>query len=244
MEYTAGEIDPRRPWIRDPEDAPASMNWLQTLLNPFGRASKVHFTRAWTFMFMGRVLLYLVPSVILGVAGLAGVSTQAANVPVDLIVFTVPAVLLPFALFTLLTEYTSFAAHLRRLSQAGRNPFLAILVLVPLLTAMMLYTLGAGMGAARYDRIHSPPASSAEMIVEGQGGQAQAGEPESSARAAGREGRGARGPRAQKMKDISQRQMAVSAGMGLALPVWGLLSFCVMLWTLFFVARLPNPSKE
>lgn len=240
MDYTAGEIDPRRPWIRDPRDAPASMNWVQVLFNPLGRSGKVHFTRAWTFMFMGRLLLYLVPSLIVALAGLAGVRTAAANIPVDLIVLTVPALLVPFALFTLLTDLTSFIAHVRRLADAGRSTLLAVLVLVPLLAGMCVYMLGTGMGAAQYRMLHSAAETSSPAEEEGQEGRAGREPGASSGASAPGERRGRGGQRMQKMKEMSERQMAVSTGMSMALPVWGLLSFFVMLWTLLFVARLPN----
>jgi len=38
----------------------------------------------------------------------------------------------------------------------------------------------------------------------------------------------------------TQKEMASSAGMGLAIPIWMLSSFFVILWTLLYVARLPN----
>ncbi len=37
--------------------------------------------------------------------------------------------------------------------------------------------------------------------------------------------------------------MAVSTGLGRALPVWALVSLGVMIWTLAFVARLPNGGQ-
>ncbi|HCJ19304.1 MAG TPA: hypothetical protein DHV57_18000, partial [Hyphomonas sp.] len=59
--HTMTPIDAHRPWIRDERDDPARMDWFQTLFNPMGMTGKLHFSRAWTFMFMGRVLLFIVP---------------------------------------------------------------------------------------------------------------------------------------------------------------------------------------
>ncbi len=54
-------IDPHRPWIKDARDNPHEMKWGQVLFNPLGTSPKLHFSRAWTFMFLGRVLLFIVP---------------------------------------------------------------------------------------------------------------------------------------------------------------------------------------
>lgn len=233
MEYTSGAIDPHRPWIRDPRDNPAEMNWVQTLFNPFGTTNKLHFSRAWTVMFLGRVLLYIVPSVIAGLAGMAGVQTGGLSKPVNLLLFSVPAVLLPFAVFTLLTEYTSFVIHVRRLTEAGRSAFWAVIVVIPLILGMICYALGTQAGAAQYRAMNAPKVETTAPGAAGsearpqarQGGQQRGG------------GRGRGGP------PPSERQMAMAAGMGMALPVWALTSFGAMLWTLLHVARLPNGGR-
>ena len=70
--YYPDAIDPHRPWIKDARDNPHEMNWGQTLFNPLGSSPKLHFSRAWTFMFMGRVLLFIVPVFAVFVASLSG----------------------------------------------------------------------------------------------------------------------------------------------------------------------------
>lgn len=234
MEYTSGAIDPSRPWIRDPRDNPAQMNWVQTLFNPLGTTSKLHFSRAWTAMFLGRVLLYIVPSVIAGLAGMAGVQTAGLNAPVNLLLFTVPAVLLPFAVFTLLTEYTSFVVHVRRLTEAGRSAFWAIIVVIPLILGMICYALGTQAGAAQYRAMNAPKV---ETTAPGASGSEARPQARQGGQQRGGGGRGRGGP------PPSERQMAMAAGMGMALPVWALASFGAMLWTLLHVARLPNGGK-
>lgn len=242
MKTTSGTIDPHRPWILDARDDPGSMNWPQTLLNPFGETSRVHFTRAWTMFFMGRLLLYIVPSFTAGILGIAGVNLAAANAPVSLLIITVPALLVPFAVYTILTEFTSFVAHTRRLSDARRPSWLAVIVLVPMILGLLAYTAGTGMGAAQHRMMTAPPAAAVKTETAKEGEDGEEGE-EQKSEAAASDGekkqqqpqrRGPPGP------PPSERQMAVQTGMGFGLPVWALGSLCVMLWTLLYVARLPN----
>ena len=251
MNHSAGTVDPSRPWIRDPRDAPSQMNCVQTLFNPLGKTSKLHFSRAWTMMFFGRLLLYIVPSWIIGIAGVAGVKTDGANTPVDLLLFTVPALLLPFAIYTLVTEYTSFVAHIRRLTEAGRSAFFGVIVLIPLMLGLLVYALGTQMGAMQYRMMHSPPKvesveakteTASEDETTGEEDDTSAGGDSPPAGAAAGQG-GRRSPQMQQMMGMSERELAVATGMGMAFPVWGLASFFVMLWTLLYVARLPNGGQ-
>jgi uncharacterized membrane protein YhaH (DUF805 family) len=238
METTSGEIDSHRPWIRDARDDPGAMNWLATLFNPFGESSKLHFSRAWTFMFMGRVLLYLIPSFTAAILGIAGVKTGFLNTPVDIAMFTVPALLVPFAVFTFLTDFTSFSAHMRRLAEAGRPTWLAVIVLVPTILGMAAYFAGTGIGAAQHAEMMKPPAAKTETVAKDGEGAAKPAGAEAKPKAQQR-----RGPPGRKGPPPSERQMAVSTGMGMGLPVWALASFGAMLWTLIYVARLPNGGQ-
>ncbi|MGA1342290.1 MAG: hypothetical protein ACO33A_04485 [Hyphomonas sp.] len=231
MDKTPGAIDPHRPWIRDHRDDPGAMNWAETLLNPFGETSKLHFSRAWTFMFTGRLMLYLLPSVTAGVIALAGVKTDVLNTPVDLLLFTVPALLLPFAIFTIVTEFTSFIAHLRRLADAQRPTWLAVIVMVPMMLGLAAYAAGTGMGAAQHRALNAPPAARVEAAKEGP----SARPAEERRRPPQR--RGPAGP------PKSERQAAIATGLGLAMPVWWLASSIVMAWSLVWVARLPNGGR-
>ena len=235
METTSGEIDSHRPWIRDERDDPGAMNWFSTLFNPFGETTKLHFSRAWTFMFMGRVLLYLIPSFTAAILGIAGVKTEFLNTPVNIALFTVPALLVPFVVFTFVTDLTSFSAHSRRLAEAGRPTWLAVIVLVPMILGMAAYYAGTGIGAAQHAEMMKPPAAKTETVA--REGEAAAKKGEAKAKPKSQERRGPPGP---KGPPPSERQMAVSTGMGMGLPIWGLASFGVMLWTLMYVARLPN----
>ncbi len=231
MNMTPGEIDSHRPWIRDYRDDPGAMNWAETMLNPFGETSKLHFSRAWTFMFMGRMLLYIVPSFGAFILGIAGVKTEFLNSPANLLLFTVPALLVPFAVFTIVTEFMSFAAHTRRLADAQRPAWLAVIVLVPMILGLAAYAAGTSMGAAQHRAANAPPAA----VAETKEGEAAA---EKKPEARPQQGRG--GPPGPPQ---SERQAAVATGLGMALPIWWLASIGVMVWTLVWVARLPNDGQ-
>ncbi len=237
MDTHPGAIDPHRPWIRDHRDDPGEMNWADTLLNPLGESTKLHFSRAWTAMFMGRFLLYFVPSFTAGIIGIAGVKTDFLNTPVDFLLFTVPALLVPFALFTIATEFTSFIAHTRRLTNARKPAWLAVIVLVPMILGLAAYFAGTGMGAAQHRAMNTPPAAKSETVVEGE---AKAGAETAAKTEEKKQRPQRRGPPGPPQ---SERQMAMSTGLGMALPIWWLASSIVMAWTLIWVARLPNGGQ-
>lgn len=242
MKTTSGTIDPHRPWIRDERDDPAGMDWAQILLNPFGESSKVHFTRAWTLFFMGRLLLYVVPSFVVGILTIAGAKMDGANAPVSLLIITVPALLVPFAVYTIATEFTSFVAHTRRLADARRPAWLSGIVLVPMILGLLAYTAGTGMGAAQHRMMTAPPpaAVKTETVKEGEYGEEGEEAKSDSAASDGAKKRQQPQRRGPPGPPPSERQMAVQTGMSMGLPIWALGSLGVMLWTLLYVARLPN----
>lgn len=233
MQESPALIDPHRPWILDRRDDPAAMNWLQTLFNPMGKSSKLHFSRAWTFMFMGRLLLYIVPTCVVAVLAVAGVQTAILNEPVNLGPVPVPTLLVPFVVFVLVTEYTSFVAHMRRLAEAGRSTLLAGIVLIPLILAMLAFAGGVAGGIAQHDAQVAKVALEKEIAADP--AKAAAAKAEANADAAKAPQRP--GPPAEPK---TARQMAIGGGIGLALPIWMLASFGAMLWTLLYVARMPN----
>ncbi len=239
MQESPALIDPHRPWILDRRDDPSTMNWIQTLFNPMGQSSKLHFSRAWTFMFMGRVLLYLVPTFVVAVIGIAGVKTESFNNPVNLGPIPVPAMLVPFVLFVLLTEYTSFVAHVRRLAEAGRSTLLAGLVLLPLMLGMLAFAGGAAMGIAQ----HEAQAAKAALEKEIAADPVRAAAAKAEAEAKAKENPKAKKPQQRRGPPPEPKtagETAIGTGMGMALPIWLLASFGAMLWTLLFVARIPN----
>ncbi|HBU34547.1 MAG TPA: hypothetical protein DEB28_10455, partial [Hyphomonas sp.] len=148
--HTMTPIDAHRPWIRDERDDPARMDWFQTLFNPMGMTGKLHFSRAWTFMFMGRVLLFIVPVFVAFIAGLAGADMSGAWQPVKSVGIPLPALLLPFFFFTIITEFTSWVAHVRRFAEANRSTLKAAIVLVPLFLGLLGFAGGVVSGSAQY----------------------------------------------------------------------------------------------
>lgn len=223
-------IDPHRPWIKDARDNPHAMNWGQTLFNPLGTSPKLHFSRAWTFMFLGRVLLFIVPVFAVFVGTLAGAGLGGAWKPVSWMILPVPALLVPFFFFTLVTEFTSWVAHTRRLHEAHRSTLWAILVLVPLMLAMVGFYVGAQAGVKQYHEMHAPAAVAAEA------GDAAAVPAETGTRA-----KKDKAPQKKRQgPPPSEREMAASSGLGFGLMLWAPASFLVMFWSLLYVARMPN----
>jgi len=147
--------------------------------------------------------------------------------------------------FTLVTDYTSFVVHVRRLTEAGRSAFMAVIVLVPMLLGLIAYALGTQGGAAQYRQMHTPANTEAVEAKTEKDGEEEGAETASkdSQPAASGTGGGARNPRMAQMMAMSERELAMQAGMGMAFPIWWLASFGAMLWSLLYVARLPNGGE-
>jgi Flp pilus assembly protein TadB len=108
---------------------------------------------------------------------------------------------------------------------------LAVIVLVPMILGLAAYAAGTSMGAAQHRAANAPPAAAAEV-------KEREATAEKKPEARPRQGRG--GPPGPPQ---SERQAAVAAGLGMALPIWWLASVGVMIWTLLWVARLPNDGQ-
>jgi uncharacterized membrane protein YhaH (DUF805 family) len=228
-------IDPHRPWIKDARDNPHEMNWGQTLFNPLGSSPKLHFSRAWTFMFLGRVLLLVVPVFAVFLASLAGADLAGAWKPVKALVLPIPALLVPFFLFTIVTELTSWVAHVRRFNEAHKSPLLAMIVLIPLVLGLAGFSLGAQGGIKQYEAMHAPkPAVTAPAADDAAAAPADAkAEPANAKKGKGQQHKRPGPPQ-------SERDMAAGAGFGFAMMLWAPASFFVMFWSLLYVARMPN----
>lgn len=239
MTNMSAPIDPHRPWIRDLRDDPSQMNWIQTLFNPFGMTGKLHFSRAWTFMFMGRVILFIGPVFSVFIAGLAGADLSIAWKPLDFMPLPVPALLVPFFFFTIVTEFTSWVAHVRRFADANRSTLRAMFVLMPLMLALAGFAGGVTLGSAQFQKQQAETAkAAAEKVATAEEAAAtgaaatETKKPQASNANQGQRGR--RGPPPTEM------QMAIQTGMSFAIGLWALTSFLVMLRTLLHVARMPN----
>ncbi|MEO0465793.1 MAG: DUF805 domain-containing protein [Pseudomonadota bacterium] len=130
MTDTSQQIDPKRPWIDDARDAPATMKFLPSLLFPGGRTSRVHFTRGWTILFFARLFSILIPFALMAVFGAAGAETQALGVLYGLVPLTF-----------VLTLLMSTVLHARRLADAERPAALAGLVWLPVLLGVGVFLL-------------------------------------------------------------------------------------------------------
>ncbi len=221
-------IDPSRPWIGDPRDDLGQMNWWAILFNPFGTSPKLHFTRAWTLMFMARFLSAVIPLLAMWVITMAGGDSSG------LIWLFIPA-----AIIFPLTILTSFIAHMRRLADGRKPVILAGLVLLPLMLGFGGFLANGYMALAM-----SKAAESAKTVV--------AEEPDSDGMAASgtavsettaSEGAGAKKKRAgAERHKPSPRQMA-QGGMAIGGVIWWLSSIAIMIWSLTYVARIPNGGE-
>ena len=229
MTDTSAPIDPHRPWIRDKRDDPSGMNWVETLFNPLGMTGKLHFSRAWTFMFMGRVLIFIVPVFSVFIGGVAGADLDSAWKPVSFLILPIPALLVPFFIFTIVTEFTSWVAHVRRLAEANRSTLKAMIVLIPLILGLIGFAGGVSMGIAQHRAQAAKSAPAAEATVTEAGANAPVAQQNGQAKQGQRHG-----------PPPTERQMAIGTGMSIGVMLWAIASFVVMLWTLLHVARLPN----
>lgn len=137
----ATALDPKRPWLTDERELPGHMNWLQTLFNPTGPSPRLHFTRAWTLLFMLQLLIIVVPwtiALILGIAGGDGSGVGTFGVYATPVVF-------------IITTLMSYVIHSRRLLDARKSQLLAIIPLVPLIIASVFFMGAAQQQAAQYD---------------------------------------------------------------------------------------------
>ncbi|MAN44836.1 MAG: hypothetical protein GYB49_07290 [Alphaproteobacteria bacterium] len=232
--HLAEPIDHHRPWIRDERDDPARMDWLQTLFNPFGMTGKLHFSRAWTFMFMGRVLLFIVPVFAASIASMAGANLAAAWKPLSFFPLPIPALLVPFFIFTIVTAFTSWVAHMRRFADANRSTLKAMIVLIPLTLGLLGFAGGVTIGVAGYEAQKAQAAKAAVEKEEGAATDAAPAGDKAKAKPESGQTQHRRGP------PPTMKQMALGGGMGMATALWALAALPVMLWTLLHVARLPN----
>lgn len=241
-DITAEEIDPKRPWIVDEADAPASMNWMQTLTNPLGETSRLHFTRAWTMLFFIRLIYAIGIAVLVGIFAAAGADNPRGLVP--------PAG--TFHIIVMVTALMSLVAHIRHLTNAKRSPLWAILVILPVLFGFGGFILGMGGAAHQY----TIAAQAAELRAQGMPDReivyelGLANPPSESAEESSESPAAETGPGHHvnprdlipqiEVTEVSQRAHALKGGIAAAQSAWAVPSFLVMLWTLLWVGRLPN----
>ena len=250
MSDTSTVLDRKRPWLTDERELPGHMNWLQTLFNPTGSSPRLHFTRAWTLLFMLQLLIVVMPwfmALILNTAGGDGNAVGTFGVYATPVVF-------------IITTLMSYVIHSRRLNDAGKTPLLAIIPLIPLVIALFAFMGGAQQQAAQYDRrfearqefLADPDAFRAKQRAE----QQQAKE-EAEKRAAEAEASGEAQPQEQQGQRRRGRGGPGGPGMNLDQPmppkaetvlknslptiqmIIILLSAPIAIWSLLWVARVP-----
>ncbi|MEO0607371.1 MAG: hypothetical protein AAFY82_04010 [Pseudomonadota bacterium] len=137
-------LDPDRPWIEREEDLPSRMDWFATFLNPMGESPKLHFTRAWTFLFFAGVLTWGGLGFIIFTVGITGSETSglsAAHAYLTAFVIGISAVF-------------SFVIHARRLNHAKKSSIRAIIILVPLVLGAVVFMSGVNQKAAQYQELY------------------------------------------------------------------------------------------
>lgn len=135
-------LDPKRPWLTDERELPRHMNWMETLFNPTGTSPRLHFTRAWTMLFVLQLLVIIVPfalALVLNMAGGDGKPVATFGVYATPVVFIV-------------TTFMSYVIHSRRLNDAGKSQLWALVPLVPLMLGMLAFMGTASQQAAQYDK--------------------------------------------------------------------------------------------
>lgn len=221
MTETSPPIDEHRPWITDPADAPARMNWFVTLLNPFGQASRLHFTRALTLLFFFTApfaFMLLSGSFVPGIIGVGVLSLL------------------------------SFIAHVRRLASAKRSPLWAGLVLLPLAVCLVVFSAVASANVAEANRISAQILTDRADPVAAR--ERQEAERQARAEAETDEDEPARGqpdgPKPGFSDDgtFSPVNFLLAKAGPPAGAAWALVGFIVFLWTMFWVARLPNGGGQ
>ena len=104
---------------------------------------------------------------------------------------------------------------------------------------MVGFALGAAGGIAQHEQNQAKAALEREIAAD----PVKAAAAKAEAEAKAKENPDAK-PQAQRRgppgKPQTGREMAIGAGVGLAVPIWMLVSFIAMLWTLLYVARMPN----
>ncbi|MHA7899523.1 MAG: hypothetical protein ACX94B_06625 [Henriciella sp.] len=254
-------LDPNRPWIVNEEELPAKMQWFDTLFNPSGKSPKLHFTRAWTALFFIGVFVWFGVGAIITVIGIAGVDTSGLSAFHSYLIAITLAV----------TSLCSYVIHTRRLNHAGKISLRALIVLVPLALGAVSFMGGVSQKAVEYDELYekraeflADPAAWREARLEEQRQRQaeaeKAREEAERARENGEEGagenRGQRGgqgrggppggwnqgpspenPLPSKAEFIVRPNLSA-----FYMPIVGL-NALIMIWSLLWVARVPNFGK-
>ncbi|MEM7491884.1 MAG: DUF805 domain-containing protein [Pseudomonadota bacterium] len=117
------------------------MRWLDTLFNPVGTSSKLDFTRAWTLLFFIQVSVVVIIPFVAGVVALVGGTADALS---TFALYASPIVFI-------VTTLSSYIIHTRRLRDASKPTWLAVLILVPLFVGCFLFYQGMTSKSEAYE---------------------------------------------------------------------------------------------
>ena len=232
---TSEPLDPKRPWITDPDDLPTGGITLRTMFSPFGDSGRIPFKRAYTI-----ILFLSLPFALMLL--MAATGSGGAIMPLSILaVLSVPLTI----------------AHLRRLNHAGKNPLLAGIVVLPAVLGFGIFAITAPPHVAKANEIvaqieadRADPEGAAKRRAEAarqarSSGSARGGNAQSRPGQSGRGGRGGRrgggGWQAGGDNFNPTNYVLENASSGPALA--GFLAwFIVTLWSLMWVARLPRAN--
>ena len=240
-------LDPDRPWITDEEQMPARMNWLATLFNPTGASPKLHFTRAWTALFFTGLLTWVGIGAIISIAGIVGADTSGAGVFHGYLIAVVMG----------LTSIMSYVIHTRRLNHAGKVSLRALIILLPLVLGAAAMFGGVTSKAQAYDELYEAraefledPAAWREARLEEQREAAKAeGAEDGDEQESEQSGRGGppggwnQGPSADNPLP-GKEEFILRPNIGTFSMIIVGFNTLIMIWSLLWVARVPNFGKE
>ena len=251
-------VDPDGSQTPEHEGQSKTMNWLDTFLNPAGESPKLHFTRAWTVLFFAGVLAWPGFGLVNFVVGAAGMDTSGLS--------AFHGYMIAFVIG--LSSVFSFVIHSRRLNHAGKTSIWAILILVPFALGTLAFLGGVNAKAAEYQELYDaraeyledPAAWREQRLEERRKAQAEAekarleaeqsGE-EGDARPQGQRGQGQRdgppgrdgGPSAENPLPTKE-EFIIRPNLMSFYGAIALLSLPIMIWSLTWVARVPNFGKK
>lgn len=252
-------LDPERPWIQSEEELPSRMNWMDTFFNPLGESPKLHFTRAWTVLFFTGLLSWVGLGFAIFVVGVAGLDTAGLSVFHAYLIAVVLGV----------SCILSFIIHARRLNHAKKSSVRAVILLVPLALGAVAFMGSMSSKSAEYDKLYEaraeyladPAAWRENRLEERREAQAKAeqerlereaaearGEEveEQSGNRGGQRGGppgGGNGPSPENPLP-SKEAFILQPSLGAFYTPIALLNALIMIWSLTWVARVPNFSRK
>ncbi len=136
--------DPDRPWVSNEDDDPSRANWFQLMFIPTGTVGKLSFLRGQLMLWIVRALALIV-GFGMGFSGSPGIGGAIiAGV---------------FAL----AAYASTTLHVRRLADAGRSLYWALIVSIPILLAALFGLLATSMAANQAEKARIEAAKTPEQ---------------------------------------------------------------------------------